>query len=39
MRSLLRIWKRPVIVMTVSEGKPVMLRYDGKEHTTRHLRT
>ncbi len=25
MRSLLRIWKRPVNVMTVAEGKPVML--------------
>jgi len=39
MRSLLRIWKRPVNVTTVAEGKPVMLRYDGKEHSTRHLRT
>ncbi|HEX8789669.1 MAG TPA: SpoVR family protein [Polyangiaceae bacterium] len=39
MRSVLRIWKRPVNVMTVAEGKPVMLRYDGKEHTTRHLRS
>jgi stage V sporulation protein R len=39
MRSLLRIWKRPVNVTTVAEGKPVMLRYDGKEQSTRHLRT
>jgi stage V sporulation protein R len=38
MRAVLRVWKRPVNVMTVAEGKPVMLRYDGKEHTTRHLR-
>jgi len=38
MRSVLRIWKRPVNVTTVVEGKPVMLRYDGKEHATRHLR-
>ncbi|HEY1697482.1 MAG TPA: SpoVR family protein [Polyangiaceae bacterium] len=38
MRSLLRAWKRPVNVTTVAEGKQVMLRYDGKEHTTRHLR-
>ena len=37
MRSLLRVWKRPVSVTTIAEGKPVMLRYDGKEHTTRHL--
>jgi stage V sporulation protein R len=38
MRSLVRIWKRPVNVSTTAEGKPVMLRYDGREHTTRHLR-
>jgi len=38
MRSLLRIWKRPVGLTTAVEGKPVMLRYDGKEHTSRHLR-
>lgn len=38
MRSMLRIWKRPINVTTVVEGKPVMLRYDGKEHATRHLR-
>jgi stage V sporulation protein R len=39
MRSVLRVWKRPVSVTTVAEGKPVMLRFDGKEQTTRHLRT
>jgi stage V sporulation protein R len=39
MRSVLRVWKRPVNVTTVAEGKPVMLRHDGKEQTTRHLRT
>ena len=39
LRSLVRVWKRPVNVTTVAEGKPVMLRYDGKEQTTRHLRT
>jgi stage V sporulation protein R len=38
MRSLLRMWKRPVSVMTIADGKPIMLRYDGKEHATRHLR-
>jgi len=26
-------------VTSVAEGKPVMLRFDGKEQTTRHLRT
>jgi stage V sporulation protein R len=35
LRSLVRMWKRPVNVMTLAEGKPVLLRYDGKEHTTR----
>ncbi len=39
MRALLRVWKRPVSVTTVAEGKPVLLRYDGKEQTTRHLRS
>jgi stage V sporulation protein R len=39
LRSLLRIWKRPVSLTTTVEGKPVILRYEGKEHTTRHLRT
>ena len=38
MRSLVRIWKRPVNVSTTAEGKAVMLRYDGREHTTRHVR-
>src|ERR1700691_2806857 len=39
MRSLLRVWKRPVNVHTIAEGKPVVLRFDGKEHTTRHTRS
>jgi stage V sporulation protein R len=38
LRSLVRIWKRPVNVTTVAEGKPQMLRFDGKEQTTRNLR-
>ena len=38
LRSLVRVWKRPVNVQTIAEGKPVMVRYDGREHTTRHLR-
>ena len=36
--SLVRIWKRPVNVMTKQEDKPVMLRFDGKEHSTKQLR-
>jgi stage V sporulation protein R len=39
MKSLLRIWKRPIVVMTVAEGKPVTLRYDGKDHSTRPARS
>src|SRR5579863_7802827 len=38
LRSMVRVWKRPVNVTTVAETKPVMHRYDGKEHSTRHLR-
>ncbi len=38
MRSLQRVWKRPVTVQTVAEGKPVLLRYDGKEHAAKQAR-
>ncbi len=36
LRSLVRIWKRPVSVQSVSDGKPIVMRYDGREQTTRH---
>ncbi len=39
MKSLVRVWKRPVNVTTIAEAKQVMLRFDGREHTTRHLRS
>jgi stage V sporulation protein R len=35
LRSLVRIWKRPVSVATIVESKPTILRYDGREHTSR----
>jgi stage V sporulation protein R len=35
LKSLVRIWKRPVCVSTVSEEKPTMLRYDGREYSER----
>jgi len=35
LRSLVRIWKRPVTVATSVEGKATMLRYDGREHSSR----
>jgi len=38
MRSLVRVWKRPVNLFTQIEGKQVMIRYDGREHATRHVR-
>jgi stage V sporulation protein R len=38
MRGLFRIWKRPVLTQTVADGKAVLLRYDGREHTTKTLR-
>ncbi len=33
MRALNRLWKRPIVVRSVQESKPVLLRFDGKEHT------
>lgn len=33
--ALVRVWKRPVCLRTVVEGKRVILRFDGKEHSSR----
>jgi stage V sporulation protein R len=33
--SLVRVWKRPVSVATLVEGKKTLLRFDGKEHTAK----
>jgi stage V sporulation protein R len=33
--SLVRVWKRPVCVQTVIDGKKALYRYDGKEHTVK----
>ncbi len=38
MKSIVRVWKRPVNLMTIVEGKQVMIRFDGREHSTRHMR-
>jgi stage V sporulation protein R len=38
MAALVRVWKRPVCVLTKAEDKAVMLRYDGKEHTSKQVR-
>ncbi len=37
MEALFRIWRRPICVLTVIEGKPRLLRYDGAEHSDRVL--
>ncbi|QQR91939.1 MAG: SpoVR family protein [Myxococcales bacterium] len=37
LESLNRVWKRPVEVHTIIEEKASALRYDGSEHTQRHL--
>ncbi len=37
-KSLLRIWKRPVNVETIMDGKPTMLRYDGREHSSKTIK-
>lgn len=33
--SLVRIWKRPVSISTVTDGKKSFLRFDGKDHAVR----
>ncbi len=34
--SLVRIWKRPVCIRTILDGKEATLRYDGEEQTVRN---
>jgi stage V sporulation protein R len=36
--SMQRVWKRPVELHTVLEGKAVLLRFDGKEHAQRTMK-
>ena len=38
LKSLFRVWKRPVGVETVVDGKPTLLRYDGTEHSQKSLK-
>ena len=33
--NLHRLWQRPVELLTVSDGRPVVLRFDGREQTTK----
>jgi stage V sporulation protein R len=36
LNSLVRVWRRPVCLATQTDGKKVLLRYDGKDHTMKH---
>lgn len=38
LRALERVWRRPVEIHTLVESKPVLLRFDGKEHTQRPIK-
>ncbi|MGF1466125.1 MAG: SpoVR family protein [Sandaracinaceae bacterium] len=38
LRCLERVWRRPVEVHTLVDGKPTLLRFDGKEHVQRPLK-
>jgi stage V sporulation protein R len=34
--SLVRVWRRPVCISTQTDGKKVLLRFDGKDHSVKH---
>jgi stage V sporulation protein R len=36
LKAMVRVWKRPVVLATVIDAKPALVRFDGKEHTVRH---
>ncbi len=38
LKSLVRVWKRPVNLTTVIDSKPAILRFDGKEHAVRQMK-
>jgi stage V sporulation protein R len=37
--AIVRVWKRPALVATKLEHKPVLIRFDGKEHTSAPYKT
>ncbi len=39
MKSLVRVWKRPVNLSTIIDAKPAMIRFDGKEHSVRQVKS
>jgi stage V sporulation protein R len=36
LNSLVRVWRRPVCLSTLADGKRVLLRFDGKDHSVKH---
>ena len=38
LKNLQRVWRRPVALATQVEGRPVLLRFDGKDHSSRPVR-
>jgi stage V sporulation protein R len=38
LKSLVRVWRRPVEIHTKVENKPTLMRFDGKEHVQRPLK-
>jgi len=38
LRSLYRVWRRPCAIATVTEGRPTMLRFDGKDHISKQMK-
>jgi len=38
LRSLVRVWRRPVEIHTAFEGKPSLIRFDGKDHAQRAIK-
>lgn len=38
LKNLMRVWRRPVNLVTELEGRPTVLRFDGKEHSSRPAR-
>ncbi len=39
LRNLYRVWRRPCTLATQFDGRPTLLRYDGKEHTSKRAGT
>ena len=38
LRSLVRVWRRPVELHTISDDKPTLIRFDGEEHVQRGIK-